>query len=223
MSSADCCLTRKPPSPDGLAPRCVPSASSNSPSRRQRKSPLKDFPSLSAASRLSKLEDIAELQALFEDGKDSIADSQGRVKARKSSSTLNAAKKRVKKHFSWDSGVSKRHSRTSIGTSEEEVERRAELRRIREQRIRDELSNDTYDSDAKSLSTIPALNSYSNRGKQSTWSSGKHLSASSLSQEIGGACAAGGAHLFLSPCLTRPKLPYSDSLVLALSPRSLSE
>ena len=222
MSSADCCLTRKPPSPDGLAPRCVPSASSNSPSRL-RKSLLKDFPSLSAASRLSKPEDIAELQALFEDGKDSIADSQGRVKARKSSSTLNAVKKRVKKHFSFDSGVSKRHSRTSIGTSEEEVERRAELRRIREQRIRDELSNDIYDSDAKSLSTIPALNSYSNRGKRSTWSSGKHLSASSLSQEIGGACAAGGAHLFLSPCLTRHKGSYLDSSMLALSPRSLSE
>ena len=42
-----------------------------------------------------------------------------------------------------------------IGSSEEEVERRAELRRIRHKRIQEELSNESaYDEDAKSLTSV---------------------------------------------------------------------
>jgi len=77
------------------------------------------------------------------------------VKLKKSASTLKSVKSRLKKHLSRDSGVSKRLSRCSVGTSEEEIERRAELRRIRHKRIREELSNEgIYDDDAHSISTI---------------------------------------------------------------------
>jgi hypothetical protein len=44
-----------------------------------------------------------------------------------------------------------------VGTSEEEIERRAELRRIRHKRIQEELSQEgAYDEDAKSLSEVEA-------------------------------------------------------------------
>lgn len=82
--------------------------------------------------------------------------------AKKASSTLSTVKNRLKKHLSKDSGIttSKRHSRASVGTSEAEIERRAELRRIRHKRIQEELSNEgIYDDDAKSLSTLDAATS----------------------------------------------------------------
>ena len=49
----------------------------------------------------------------------------------------------------------KRRSRSSVGTTEEEVERRKELRRLRQSRIMDELGTESaYDNDAKSISSI---------------------------------------------------------------------
>lgn len=106
---------------------------------------------------------MADLRAIFEevieeDKSDEF--NRGRIKPMNSSSTLRTVKERLKKRFSRDSALSKRHSRSSIGTSEEEIERRAELRRIRQKRIQEELSNEgIYDDDAKSLSTIEGANS----------------------------------------------------------------
>lgn len=48
--------------------------------------------------------------------------------------------------------MNKRRSRSSVGHSEEEVERRAELRRIRQKRIEEELTYESeQDNDAESL------------------------------------------------------------------------
>jgi len=83
---------------------------------------------------------------------------------------------RLRKHISRESGVSnKRHSRGSVGTSEEDIERRAELRRIQKKRILDELSAEgEYDDDAKSLSTVPCgLGSIDKR--RATWATGDFL------------------------------------------------
>ncbi|RDW60781.1 hypothetical protein BP6252_12164 [Coleophoma cylindrospora] len=70
----------------------------------------------------------------------------------KSFTALDVVKSRIRKHLSRDSVLSKHHS---VGSSEEELERRAELRRIRRKRIQEELSQeDVYDEDARSTSTL---------------------------------------------------------------------
>ncbi|RDW91490.1 hypothetical protein BP5796_02655 [Coleophoma crateriformis] len=70
----------------------------------------------------------------------------------KSFTALDVVKSRIRKHLSRDSDLSKHHS---VGSSEEELERRAELRRIRRKRIQEELSQeDVYDEDARSMSTL---------------------------------------------------------------------
>jgi hypothetical protein len=77
------------------------------------------------------------------------------IRPKKSSHTLKAVTERLKKHLSIESALAKRHSKSSIGTTEEEIERRSELRRIRQRRIQEELSNESiYDDDAKSLSSL---------------------------------------------------------------------
>jgi hypothetical protein len=112
---------------------------------------------------MSKPEDAAVLQAIFEDDRTNRGTERDGVVSKRSSVALDAVtiskiKNRLKKHLSTESVfVSKRNSRSSVGTSEEEVERRAELRRIRHKRIQDELSNEgIYDEDAKSISTTGA-------------------------------------------------------------------
>jgi uncharacterized protein YdaT len=108
-------------------------------------------------SRLSKPEEIAELQEIFEDKSDTD-DEDHNMTVKKSSSTLNAVKTKLRHHLSRDSATSKRQSR-SVGTSEEEVERRKELKRLNHRRIQEELSNEgIYDEDAESLSTITTTN-----------------------------------------------------------------
>jgi hypothetical protein len=81
---------------------------------------------------------------------------QTEVKPMRSSSTLSAVKIRLKRTFSRDSGLDKRCAKKgSGGTSEEELERRKELRRLRQKRIEEELSHEgEYDDDAQSLSTV---------------------------------------------------------------------
>lgn len=98
-----------------------------------------------------------EHQGIFEDKSDT--DEEGlSLTVKKSSSTLNAMKTKLRQHLSRDSATSKRQSR-SVGTSEEEVERRRELRRLNRKRIQEELSNEgVYDDDAKSLSTFATTN-----------------------------------------------------------------
>jgi hypothetical protein len=170
VKSSSCCIGRDPPSPDGLAPRPADSLASSG--RRVSK---EHIPSWTTA-------DAAQIRAIFEEdtitplpeegpqvkphkgkgklvaileGDRSDSDAETKfveIKSKKSSSTLKSVTKRLKKHLSRDSALSKRHSRSSVGTSDEEIERRAELRRIRERRIREELSNGgVYDNDAKSV------------------------------------------------------------------------
>lgn len=179
MSSAACCLSRHPPSPDGVAPR--PAVASPPIFKLNAKS-QESFPAWSSGSRLSKREDAAAIQAIFEEDKSSIDDEHDKTVSKKSSSTLSAVKNRLKKHLSKDSEItnSKRHSRASIGTSEE-IERRAELRRIRHKRIQEELSQEgVYDEDAKSLSTVnapvgPVGPDISGRQKRASWTPGDSL------------------------------------------------
>jgi hypothetical protein len=148
MASLGCCTSKKPPSPDGLPTRpadiskTVPAAE-----------PL-HVASWSTASGFSK--DAAELRAIFETGDpDSDDEIDEFMPKKKTSSTLTAVKTKLRKHFSRDSGISKNRRHSSIGQSEEEVERRKELKLLRNKRIQQELSNDiAYDDDAKSLSTV---------------------------------------------------------------------
>ena len=177
MWLANCCTSRGTPSPDGQAPRPVPETHEP----RQGKTPQTCLPSLSATSRLSKPEDIADLQAIFESDKSSTESEHRCVKNKESSNTLKAIRKRLGIHLSIDSGVSKRLSRSSVGTSEEEIERRAELRRIRQKRIQEELSSEgIYDEDAKSLPSAIVAGSSSSLANEAPWSQGRPCSFPSL-------------------------------------------
>lgn len=103
------------------------------------------------------------------------------IKSKKSSSTLKNVTKRLKKRLSRDSVLSKRYSRSSVGTSEEEIERRAELRRIRERRIREELSNDeVYDDDAKSVSSMVDARTPSGKKSSGSWVPQDYIPLSAL-------------------------------------------
>ena len=172
MSSLACCTSRHPPSPEGVAPR---PALASPPAFKLNAKSQGFFPaSWSSESRLSKPEDAAAIEAIFEEDKSSLRDRHNKIVSKKTSSTLTAAKSRLKKHLSKDSGFTapKRHSRVSVGTSEEEVERRAELRRIRQKRIQEELSQEgIYDDDAKSLSTIDGPVTHSTSAESFTGSS----------------------------------------------------
>jgi hypothetical protein len=117
----------------------------------------------------------AKFREILEGDKECGTDTESeRIQEKKSSSTLKAVTQKLKKHLSKEDGVSKRLSRQSIGTSEEEVERRAELRRIRERRIREELSSEGgYDDDAKSLPSIPGTPLKNDR--PSAWIPGQYV------------------------------------------------
>ncbi|CZS98739.1 uncharacterized protein RAG0_07345 [Rhynchosporium agropyri] len=185
---SSCCTSRTPPSPDAVPSR--PAIPAVKPKNRVSKDHV---PSWISA-------DTKELRAMFEEAdvtdpcsakhisrKDSAkfreilegdkfitdSDFEG-VKTKKSSSTLQAVTQKLKRHLSKDEGLSKRHSRNSVGTSEEEIERRAELRRIRERRIREELSNEgIYDDDAKSVPSPPDTPLKNDR--KSSWIPGNYV------------------------------------------------
>lgn len=151
MGTVNCCTSRRPPSPDGAAPR--PVLMSEIPLQGEVAPTYLD--SSNTSSRLSRPEDVAELQAIFESDKSSFESKCERIKRSESSNTLKSVTTKLRKHLSRDSGVSKRYSRASVGTSEEEIERRAELRRIRHKRIQEELSCEgIYDEDAQSLRSV---------------------------------------------------------------------
>jgi hypothetical protein len=176
-ASASCCIGGRPPSPDEVHPPRP--QYSNAPVERPK--PSKRLISKDHVPTWRTVEGT-ELQAIFEgevedganqaqkmrhrgtaefremlgleDPSDSDKDSV-KVKTKKSSSTLKAVTRKLKKHFSRDSALNKRHSRSSVGTSEGEIERRAELRRIRQKRIQDELSFEgVHDDDAKSDTSV---------------------------------------------------------------------
>lgn len=195
---SSCCIGtgRSPPSPDGDAPR---SASSSKPGKRLSKDHIPTWRTIETETNQT-----AELRAIFEEEtagevneiprikhkgtavfremlaiNDDSSDKESiKIKPRKSSNTLKTVTQKLKKHLSRDSALSKRYSRSSVGTSEEEVERRAELRRIRERRIREELSNEgVYDDDAKSASSVAVASTSPPRTKRShfLWSPGNQL------------------------------------------------
>lgn len=60
---------------------------------------------------------------------------------RSASSTLQLVRTHLRRHISQDS-LSKRKSRSAVGSSQEEIERRAELKRLRHKRIQEELSSE---------------------------------------------------------------------------------
>jgi hypothetical protein len=196
--SSGCCLSRDPPSPDGLAPR--PAISAASSTRRPSKDHIPSWTTIDAAQLQAIFEEDAVVP-LAEDSPEVKSKAKGKlvsilegdksetdtelkseeIKAKKSSSTLKAVTQRLKKRLSRDSALSKRHSRSSVGTSEEEIERRAELRRIRERRIQEELSNERiYDDDAKSVSFMAGVHAPSNKKSPPLWIPGDYIPLPSL-------------------------------------------
>ena len=161
MSYANCCISNMSSSPNSLAPRPFQlQASSGSllPSSQYYNSSSHRLSSSSTVLHLSTAEDIAELQAIFEEDKLLNASGNHFPKSKGSSGNLVNIKDRLKKHLSIELKIHKHHSRSSVRTSDEGIERRAELRRIRQRRIQQELSNEfRYDSDAKSLPTIAGV------------------------------------------------------------------
>jgi len=221
-STVNCCTGRDPPSPDGLSPRPA-----TSPLKYLRKSPAKiprsALPSVSQA-RDSESQHSSSVYSKEESPVLDIADrNDANIKVetlvgstgyprknldnvimeKKSLSSINlrAVKQKLKQRLSRDSTLNKRLSRSSIGTSEEEVERRAELRRIRQKRIEEELSDEAiYDEDAKSLSSIP--NTINGIRNQMSWITGDPLPLPELK-----------ASTLLLPMLSLPRLKSINRLV----------
>lgn len=150
MSSYNCCISHDPPSPEGLPSRPVKLSTDAMP-----------LASWSTPSRQSKPEDVAELRELFEGDNSDADDEESRVIiVKRSSITLDAVKSTLRKHLSRESALSKHRPRSTVGNSDEEIQRRKELRLIRDRRIKEELSSEgAYDDDAKSLSTLATENS----------------------------------------------------------------
>ncbi|PBP18891.1 hypothetical protein BUE80_DR010354 [Diplocarpon rosae] len=164
-----CCTGRAPPSPD-----CVPSRPVIPGTNAKRcKGHIPSWISVDTTELRAIFEDTlpsdpcranhithkssAKFREILEGDKEVETDTESEpIRTKRSSGPLKAVTQKLKKHLSKEDGVSKRLSRASIGTSEEEIGRRAELRRIRERRIREELSNEgIYDEDAKSLPATP--------------------------------------------------------------------
>ena len=218
VRSSNCCIGGAPPSPESIPNR--PSTSLNvRPSKKLTKDPLPAWTTKNEAELQAILEenfqsDMIEVepvlltmskamsshnrkaisQGAFLDDSDEELDV---VITKKSSGTLHAVTERLKSHLYAESRPGKRDSRASIGTSEEEVERRAELRRIRQRRIQEELSNESiYDDDAKSLDSVTASSP-----------AGNQESAIERLPKI-----------TLPPALTPPSLPHPTVVLSELSP-----
>ncbi|KAF4637336.1 hypothetical protein G7Y89_g757 [Cudoniella acicularis] len=211
-SGSNCCTSRGPPSPDGEPPR---------PAASPRKIPhiiSNDATSPCSSAAVAKLQPIFEddnapdteivhvkhnstykLRTLLLGDNEDQSDTEDecvQIRVKKSSSTLNAVRQKLRKHLSRDSALSKRRSKSSVGTSEEEIERRAELRRIRHKRIQEELSNEAiYDDDAKTLSSIVDADSSMGMTSRSSWVPGETLSLPRL----------------LTPSLPYPVLPVQEA------------
>ncbi|KAI6381457.1 hypothetical protein MCOR25_001153 [Pyricularia grisea] len=94
----------------------------------------------------------AEINELVIDDSDSGPDSPQPRRSR-ASSTLHFVKSHLRKHMSQDS--LQRQSRTTIGSSTEELARRAELRRLMRKRIQEELqTEDSRDMESDVPSTV---------------------------------------------------------------------
>ncbi|KAL7903220.1 hypothetical protein HDV63DRAFT_412273 [Trichoderma sp. SZMC 28014] len=99
-----------------------------------------------------------ELEQLVVDDSDGDGgENNASVKASSTSSALNVVRTKLARHMSNENEPHRR-SRASAGHSQEEVARRAELRRFRHQRIQEELKND--DNPAESSNTSHRSTSY---------------------------------------------------------------
>ncbi|TLS25412.1 hypothetical protein PpBr36_07222 [Pyricularia pennisetigena] len=99
--------------------------------------------------------ELAEICELVIDDSDSGPDSPQPRRSR-ASSTLHFVKTHLRKHISQDS--LQRQSRTTVGSSTEELARRAELRRLMRKRIQEELqTEDSRDMDSDVPSTVLRL------------------------------------------------------------------
>jgi hypothetical protein len=208
--SSNCCTNRNPPSPEGEPPRPAIAPSKLHQPR------VKDVVSSGSTGAA---EVAAELRPIFEEGEidnniDSMKhgssskaidiirdenpdadDEWEQIKPRKSNATLNAVKQKLKKHLSREMSLVKRQSISSVGTTEEEIERRAELRRIRHKRIKEELSNEaSYDEDAKSILSIADGDTTLATTFTTSWSQGDAIPLPHL----------------LSPSLSYPSLPVPE-------------
>ncbi|KAK5660645.1 hypothetical protein OQA88_12008 [Cercophora sp. LCS_1] len=96
--------------------------------------------------------DPVELGQLLVDDSDSDDELELRPH-NKSTSTLQLVRVHIRRHLSQDS-LSRRRARSAVGTSHEEIERRAELKRLMRKRIQEELrteeSQETTQSDISS-------------------------------------------------------------------------
>jgi hypothetical protein len=103
-------------------------------------------------------EDLTELEQLVVE--DSDGDAEGNntlIKTSSTSSALNVVRTKLIRHISNDNETNRR-SRVSAGHSQEEIARRAELRRFRHQRIQEELKNE--EGNAESSNTSHRSTSY---------------------------------------------------------------
>ncbi|KAI1005049.1 hypothetical protein K3495_g3169 [Podosphaera aphanis] len=173
MKSYNCCISSgNPPSPNTLAPRMVTSLRIfRDHSSKGKKIELWSATNVIEGSEATKASVLSRifrrikpkrknpLEILLEENAKSDKDNDIKQVEHKFSSTLRAVAGRIKEHIRIESTLGSRESLQSIGTSNEDIERRAELRRLRKQRIRDELSRESqYDIDAKSIpSTVDGL------------------------------------------------------------------
>lgn len=171
-----CCAGREPPSPDpderSPRPTISPTKSLKKPFHDVSKVHFSSFGSFEVAGsqfphpvddkldthpidhEFASIEIPSELPEATEQD---VRNTARNIKARMSFSHLNLKEvtKNLKKHLSRESALNKRRSRSSVGHSGEEVERRAELRRIRQKRIEEELSYESeHDDDAESLLAV---------------------------------------------------------------------
>ena len=76
----------------------------------------------------------------------------------KSTSTLQLVRTHIKRHLSQDS-LPRRKARSAVGTSQEEIERRAELKRLMHKRIREELRSESRDTTLGDVDSSPSRRS----------------------------------------------------------------
>ena len=84
--------------------------------------------------------DPAELSQLLVEDSDSDDELESRPQP-KSGNTLKLVRTHIRRHLSQDS-FDRRKSRSAVGSSQEEIERRAELKRLMHKRIQDELRSE---------------------------------------------------------------------------------
>ncbi|POR31736.1 Uncharacterized protein TPAR_08037 [Tolypocladium paradoxum] len=116
----------------------------------QLRRPLVQADEVPGSAQVSPCEGPAELcQFVVDDDSDNEGD--GSQSAKRSTRTLDVVRTKLIRHMSQDNET-RRQSRMGIGHSEEELARRAELRRFRQKRIQDELDKEGGNDDSSNRS-----------------------------------------------------------------------